>query len=118
MSGRRVRHPAGAETLISLTAKTSSGRHFKIGALATLLAVAAVPVLFRADMPSVAANSTLKCYDSAGNFEPCGTEGNAPRSQLTGRKSVRISRQVGQQSHSINKQFRRPWRLIKQQCGQ
>ena len=85
MRGRRVRHPARAETLIPLAAWMTSGRYFKIGAFATLLAVLAVPALYPADMRSVAANSTLKCYDSAGNYEPCATEGYASRSQLNGR---------------------------------
>jgi hypothetical protein len=41
------------------------------GAFAGLAAVAAVPIFIRADMPSVGANATLRCYDRAGNYQPC-----------------------------------------------
>jgi hypothetical protein len=63
---------------------TSSVPHGKIlllGAFAALLVVVAVPILFRVDVPAVAANSTLKCYDSAGNAEPCVTRASASPSQ-------------------------------------
>src|SRR5262249_10059250 len=50
--------------------------------------VVAAPILFRANMPSVAANSTLKCYDGGGNYEPCATRANASRSQFNGRPST------------------------------
>jgi hypothetical protein len=69
MSGRRVRRPVSdtAKPIILLAANaTNSVRHSKIlflGAFAPLLLVVAVPILFRADIPSVAANSTLNCYD-------------------------------------------------------
>ena len=56
-----------------------------LGAFASLLVVVAVPILFRADMQSVAANRTLNCYDSAGNYEPCVTRANASPSQFIGR---------------------------------
>lgn len=56
-----------------------------LGAFASLLAVVAVPILFRADMQSAAANRALNCYDSAGNHEPCVTRANTSPSQFSGR---------------------------------
>ena len=91
MSGRQVRRPVSdtAKPIIPLAANaTNSVPHSKIlflGAFAPLLVVVAVPILFRADMPLVAANSTLNCYDSAGNYEPCVTRASASPSQLNGR---------------------------------
>jgi hypothetical protein len=91
MIGRRVRRLVSdtAETVIPLVANaTSSVPRSKIlflGAFAPLLVAVAVPTLFLADMPSVATNSTLNCYDSAGNYEPCGTQANASPSQINGR---------------------------------
>jgi hypothetical protein len=90
MGGRRVSRPVSdaAKTLIPLAGGATSYPHLKIpslGAFATLLVVVAAPILFRANMPSVAANSTLKCYDSAGNYEPCTTRDSASRSQFNGR---------------------------------
>src|SRR5215469_11334095 len=49
-----------------------------LGAFAPLLVVAAVPMFFPADVPSVEAHSTLNCYDSAGNYEPCVTRAYQP----------------------------------------
>ncbi|HTV35275.1 MAG TPA: hypothetical protein VMF12_02500 [Xanthobacteraceae bacterium] len=46
-------------------------------AFAGLLVVVSVPMLFRADMPSMAASSRLKCYDSAGNYVPCAAQARA-----------------------------------------
>jgi hypothetical protein len=46
--------------------------------------VAAIPVLFQADLPPLAANSTLKCYDHAGNAEPCGTRARGSSARLDG----------------------------------
>jgi len=64
-----------AKPMISLAVHaTNSISHSKIlflGAFAILLALAAVPISFRVDRPPVKANSTLNCYDSAGNYEPC-----------------------------------------------
>jgi hypothetical protein len=77
MSGRRARRPISdtAATIIRFAANaTSSVPRSKIlllGALAALLVVVAVPILFRVHMPPVAASSPLKCYDSAGNYKPC-----------------------------------------------
>ena len=74
MSDRRVRRPVSdaAETVISFAINaTNSVPHSKIlllGAFAALLVVVAVPILSRADMPP---NRTLKCYDSAGQYQPC-----------------------------------------------
>jgi len=56
-----------------------------LGMFVPLLVVVAVLILFRADMLSVAANSTLKCYDSAGNHEPCITRAGASLSRSNGR---------------------------------
>ena len=90
MGGRRVRGHVSdaAKTLIPLAGKATSYPYLKIpflGAFATLLVVVAAPILFRANMPSVAANSTLKCYDSAGNYEPCTTRASASRLEFNGR---------------------------------
>ncbi len=73
MSGRQVRRPVSdtAKPIIPLAANATNSVPLFLGAFAPLLVVVAVPILFRADMPSVAANSTLNCYDSAGNYEPC-----------------------------------------------
>lgn len=56
-----------------------------LGAFASLLAVVALSILFRADKQSAAANRTLNCYDSAGNYEPCVMRASASPSQFTGR---------------------------------
>lgn len=71
MGGWRVRFPVSdtAETVIPLAAGAHS-RIPRLGAFAALFLVVAVPI----DEPPVAANSTLKCYDSFGNFEPCVTQ--------------------------------------------
>jgi hypothetical protein len=61
-----------------------AGKILLLGAFAALLVVVAVPILFRVDVPAVAANSTLRCYDSAGNAEPCVTRASASSSQLDG----------------------------------
>jgi len=61
------------------------GKILFLGAFASLLAVVAVPILFRADMQSAAANRTLNCYDSGGNYEPCVTRASASPSQFNGR---------------------------------
>lgn len=66
-------------------------RHDKIllfGAFAALLAVVAVPTfLLQVDIRPVAASSTLKCYDSAGNDEPCGVQASASAPQSNGQTS-------------------------------
>lgn len=92
MSSRRVRRrvAAVAETVMAFATKaTRSVAPHKIlilAALAALLPVAAVPtLLYRADRTSVAANSTLKCYDSVGNYEPCAARARASAARLDGR---------------------------------
>lgn len=55
------------------------------GALAALLPVGAVAIFSGNDMPPMTANGTLKCYGSAGNYEPCVTSASASPSQLNGR---------------------------------
>ena len=42
-----------------------------LGTFAVLLVLVAVPIFLRVDIPQATASSTLKCYDSAGNHEPC-----------------------------------------------
>lgn len=63
------------KTVVAFAANaTNSVPHGKIlisGAFAGLLMGVAGPVLFRADVPPAAANSTLKCYDSDENYQPC-----------------------------------------------
>ncbi len=87
MGGRRVRRPVSdpAETAILLAANAANSvPHSKIvrlGPFAALFVFVAVPI----DMPSVAANSTLKCYDSLGNYEPCVTQAGAAPSRSNGR---------------------------------
>jgi hypothetical protein len=91
MRGRRVRRAVSdvAETVIPFAAGARNsvlhGKALLFGVFAALPAVVAAASLFRADMPPVAANSTLKCYDSAGNYEPCVTRASAPASRLNGR---------------------------------
>jgi hypothetical protein len=89
MSGRRVRRLIldSAETVIAFAADATNSianrKLLFLGALAPL--VVAIPILFRADVPSVAAKGTLSCYDSAGNYEPCVAEASAAPSQFDGR---------------------------------
>jgi hypothetical protein len=91
MSGRRARFPVSDTTAIVIrfaARAANSVPHSKIlisGALAALLVVVAVPILFRVDMPPVAASSPLKCYDSAGKYEPCLMQAGASRPQLDDR---------------------------------
>lgn len=88
MNGRPVR-PSGsgaAETAIPPAAPAThsvlQSKILPLGAFAALLMVAAILILF---MPSGAGNSTLRCYDSAGNYEPCGTQASAPPAQAHSR---------------------------------
>jgi len=83
---RRAVSDAG-KTAFLFAAKINSVPHHKIlfGALVALLVVGAVPLLFRADTQTAAANSTLKCYDSAGEYEPCETRAGASASRLNSR---------------------------------
>jgi hypothetical protein len=77
MSDQRVKTPVAekARPIMPPAAKATNpvppGKILCLGALAPLLVVAAVPVLFRANVNAVEANSTLNCYDSAGSHEPC-----------------------------------------------
>jgi len=88
MSGRRFVSYA-AKPIITLAAKTRNsiphGKILLLGAFAPLLVGIAVPILFRADVPSVTANSTLNCYDSDGNYEPCVTRAGASPSRFNSR---------------------------------
>lgn len=81
MSSRQVRRSDSdaPETVFPSAAKTNSvlRRKILVGALAALFVIVAMPLLFRADMQLVAANGTLKCYDSAGKSEPCVARANA-----------------------------------------
>jgi hypothetical protein len=61
-----------------------------LGAFAPLLVVATLPISFRADAPSVEASSTLNCYDSAGNYEPCETRAGTSPSQFNSLNSRAI----------------------------
>jgi hypothetical protein len=62
-------------------------RHFGKILFLAVFGVAAVSILFRADVLSVTANSTLNCYDSAGNYESCATGTSASPSRFNGRTS-------------------------------
>lgn len=96
MSGRRARRPVSdaAESVIQFAAKaansTPRSKILLLGAFAALSVIVAVPILFRADTPSVAADSTLKCYDSAGNYQPCPTRAIAAPSRFDGRTTWTI----------------------------
>jgi hypothetical protein len=85
---RRVKRPVSDSAAPINPLAASAAKlvpHSKIpflGVFAPLLVVVAVPILFRTDMPSVAANSALNCYDSAGNHEPCVTPAGASPSQF------------------------------------
>lgn len=89
MSDRQVRRLVSetSKNVFLFATKITSVPHRKIlfGTFAALFVVAAAPVLFRADMQLDAANSTLKCYDSAGEYEPCGTRAGASPSRFNGR---------------------------------
>jgi hypothetical protein len=87
VSDRQVTRPVSVETApVAAGAKQSFpyGRTLVVGAVAAFLSLAALSMAFRAAMPSVAANSTLKCYDSAGNDEPCGTRASASAAPANG----------------------------------
>src|SRR5580704_13418250 len=88
MSGQRP-ISGTAETVIPFAPNaTHSVRNSKILLLVTfaaLLVLVAVPILFRADMPLVTASSTLKCYDSVGNHEPCSMRASASSPRFNGR---------------------------------
>ncbi len=85
---RRYLSAAKAVTEFAADAAARFCRHRKVlllGAVVGLLAVAAIPVLSQKNIPVVAANGTLKCYGSGGNYEPCVTAVNASASRSNGR---------------------------------
>lgn len=94
MSGRRVRRRISDKAAGAIRFAASATDLFprsKIllwAAFTTLLSVVVVPILFQADVPPVAADSTLKCYDRTGNYKPCGTLADASPSQFNGRTTV------------------------------
>lgn len=73
MGDPRVRRPVSdtGATIIPLAADTANPvprrQSPRLAGVAALFLFVAVPI----DMPSVAENSTLKCYDGFGNSEPC-----------------------------------------------
>lgn len=81
-----------AESVLKFAAKaTRSLPRTKIllsGAFATLIVALAVPALFEAGIPPVAADGTLKCYDRAGNYEPCVTRASVPPAPSKSRPTV------------------------------
>jgi hypothetical protein len=88
MSRRRVRRllSDAAEGAVPFVAKAiqaaSPGKIAPVGAFAGLLAVLAIALLYQADIPSVAADSTLKCYDSFGKVAPCTTQARVSASRF------------------------------------
>src|SRR5262245_17728415 len=56
-----------------------------LGMFALLLAAVAVQILFRADMPSITADGTLNCYDSAGKLRTVRDESSGVRLTINGR---------------------------------
>jgi hypothetical protein len=97
MTARPVRRPGSdpAQPVAAPPAHTPhSALHSKIlplGAFAALLTAAAVLILL---MPSGAGNSTLKCYDRAGNDEPCVTRANTAAARPDG-ATARVHRPPG-----------------------
>jgi hypothetical protein len=100
MSVRRVRRPVSvaAETVIPVGANATNSvprkRILFVGAFAALLVVAALvvvvafPVMSRTDVPP---NSTLKCYDNEGKYQPCLAAASASPSRLTGRTTAELA---------------------------
>lgn len=88
MSGRRVKWLISgmAEGVMLIAAGAAKfiprGKILVSGASAALLFVVAVPMLFEAGAPPVAADGTLRCYDGAGNHQPCVTHASAPPARL------------------------------------
>jgi hypothetical protein len=78
-----------AETVIpfALNAKNSvpNSKVLFLGTFAALLVLVAVPTFFRVAIPQVTASTTLKCYDSAGNHEPCLMRASAAPLRFDGR---------------------------------
>ena len=71
--GRSISDTAKAVISFAPNARNSvpNSKVLLLGTFAALLVLVAVPVFFRVAIPQVTASSTLKCYDSAGNHEPC-----------------------------------------------
>ena len=96
MSGRRARRPVldTAESVIQFAANAANSiprsKILLLGTFAALPVIVAVPMLFQADMPPAAADSTLKCYDNAGNYQPCLTRASAAPSRFDGRTTWTI----------------------------
>jgi hypothetical protein len=96
MNGRRARRRVldTAESVIQFAANAANWaprtKILLLGAFAALSVIVAVPILFQADMPPAAADSTLKCYDSAGNYAPCLTRASAAPSRSNGRTTWTI----------------------------
>jgi hypothetical protein len=90
MSNGRVRRLVSnaAGTVIAVAANAANsvryGKVLLLGAFTTLVVVVAVPILIRADTPPVGANGTLKCYDRAGNYQPCPARASASLSRFDG----------------------------------
>jgi hypothetical protein len=78
-----------AETVIPFTpnARNSvpNSKILLLGTFVALLVFVAVPIFFRVAIPQVTASSTLKCYDSAGNHEPCLMRASASPPRFDGR---------------------------------
>jgi hypothetical protein len=104
MSMRRVRRPVSvaAETVIPAVANATNPaprrRILFLGAFAALLVAAAFvgvvafPIVSRTD---ASPNSTLKCYDNEGKYQPCLAAASAPpspsASRLTGRTTAELA---------------------------
>jgi hypothetical protein len=93
MSRRRVRGlvsdaAKGAIAFVAHAIKfASAGKIAPVGAFVGLIALLAVPLLYQAYVPSLTADSTLKCYDSAGNVAPCTTLASASPSRSNVREA-------------------------------
>jgi hypothetical protein len=89
MRSKARRHLSGAKTVIGFAAGAASffqrPKILLLAAVVALFAVAAIPLLAPKNTPVVAANGTLKCYGSAGNYEPCVMAATASSSPLRGR---------------------------------
>lgn len=91
MDDRQVRRPssATAETSVPPAAPAThsvlQSKILPLGAFAALLTAAAILIVF---IPSGPGNSTLKCYDRAGNYEPCETQASAPPARSDSRTAA------------------------------
>lgn len=88
MNSRCVRRlvPGTAESVMLIAAGGAKliprGKIMLSAAFAASVIVVAIPLLFEAGTPPVAADGTLKCYDGAGNHQPCVTQASAPPPRL------------------------------------